>query len=221
MGYRDRKIGHAYVMLNAAMPGLVKIGRTRDQTKTRARQLHSTGMPTAFLVLWQEFVHDSDEVEKAMHTRFKALRFNSRREFFKVEPQEAIRTLMEVARPYHFSLGAKSPRVLILDELKAKIGSDLRSDLVAVNVAQDDFREMFLEVVRVPADRKNKKQLIDYVDLNALGDNFTLRRSLDAVARKFVDLDILTLVRVTDWVKEDVAQRTGEEYERNRKEANP
>ena len=36
-------------------------------------------------------------------------------------------------RSYHFDLSAKSPRVAILEELKAKFGSDLRPDIVAVN----------------------------------------------------------------------------------------
>jgi len=203
-------------MLNPAMPGVVKIGRTRDQTKARARQLYSTGVPREFVVLWQEFVHDSDEVEGELHDRFKALRINPRREFFEIEPQEAIRALIEVASSYRFALSAASPRVPILDELKAKFGSDLRLDLAAVNVAQDEFREMFLEVVRVPADRKDKKQLVDYVDLNVLGDSFTFYQSLDAVAKKFLGLDILSIAMVTDLLKDEVGRRVWEEHEREK-----
>ena len=218
MGYRDRKIGHVYVMLNPAMPGVVKIGRTRGQTKARARQLHSTGVPKEFVVLWQELVHDSDEVEKEIHERFKTSRVNSRREFFEVEPQEAIQTLMEVARFYHFDLSAKSPRVPIFEELKAKFGSDLRPDIMAVNVAEADLGAMFLEVVRVPADLKTKKQYIDYVDLDVLGDRFTFYQSLESVAKKVVDLDASSIAMVTDLLKEEVARRLWEEHQRQQAE---
>lgn len=206
-------------MLNPAMPGVVKVGRTRDQTKARARQLYSTGVPKEFVVLWQELVHDSDEVEEQLHERFKASRVNPRREFFEIEPQEAIRALMEVARSYGFTLSTQSPRVPVLDELKAKFGSDLRPDLVAVNVAQDEFREMFLEVVRLPADRKTKKELVDYVDLSVTFDEFTLRQSLEAVAKKFLGLDILSIVMVTDLLKDEAAQRVCEEHEREKEAA--
>ena len=76
MGYRDHEVGHVYIMLNPAIPGLVKIGRTRFQTKARARQLYSTGVPKEFIVLWQENVHDSDSVERELHRRFKDSRVN-------------------------------------------------------------------------------------------------------------------------------------------------
>ena len=170
-------------------------------------------------MLWQELVHDSDEVEEELHERFQAARVNPRREFFEIEPPEVIRALMEVARSHRFTLSADSPRVAILDELKAKFGSDLQPGLVAVNVAQDEFREMFLEVVRVPADRKDKKQLVDYVDLNVLGDSFTFYQPLDAVARKFVALDILSIAMVTDLLKDEVGRRVWEEHEREKEGA--
>jgi len=219
VSYRDRKVGHVYVMLNPAMPGIVKIGRTRDQTKGRARQLYSTGVPKEFVVLWQELVHDSDEVEKAIHERLKASRINSRREFFEVEPQEAIQTLMEVARSYHFDVSAKSPRIAILEELKAKFGSDLRPDIVAVNVAEDEFEAMFLEVVRVPVEPKTKRQYVDYVDLVVLGDGFTFYQSLEAVAKKVVGLDALSVAMVTDLFTDEAGRRVWEEHQREKDEA--
>jgi len=219
VSYRDRKVGHVYVMLNPAMPGLVKIGRTRDQTKARDRQLYSTGVPKEFAVLWQELVHDSDEVEKKIHERFKASRPNSRREFFEVEPQEAIQMLMEVARSYHFDLSAKSPRVAILEKLKEKFGSDLRPDIAAVNVAEDEFEAMFLEVVRVPAEPKTKKQNVDYVNLDVLGDGFTFYQSLEAVAKKVIGLDALSIAMVTDLFTDEAGRRVWEEHQREKDEA--
>jgi T5orf172 domain-containing protein len=216
VSYRDRKVGHVYILINPAMPGLVKIGRTRDQTKARARQLYSTGVPTEFVVLWQELVHDSEEVEKEIHERFEASRVNLKREFFEVEPQEAIRTLIEVARAYRFDLSAESSRVPVLEQLRAKFGSDLRPDIVAVNVAEDEVGTMFLEVIRVPVDRKTKKQYVDYVDLNVLGEGFTFYQSLDAVAKKVIGLDPVSIAAVTDLLKDEVARRLWEKHLRER-----
>lgn len=218
MGYRDQNVGHVYVMLNPAMPGIVKIGRTREQAKARARQLYSTGVPKEFVVLWQELVHDSDEVEKEIHARFKSSRLNPRREFFKVEPQEAIRTLMEVARHYHFDLSAKSARIPILHELQGKFGSDLRPDISAVNVAQAEFGGMFVEVIRHPADSKNKKGVVDYVDLDVLGDSFAFRQSLGQVAKKVVGLDLLSIAMVTDLLTDEAARQVVQEHEREKEE---
>ena len=211
LGYRDENIGHVYVMLNPSIPGVVKIGRTRDQTRARARQLYSTGVPKEFIVLWQEFVHDSDKVEQEIHERFKDLRVNPRREFFEVEPQQAIRTLMEVARPYFFDLSEKSRRIAITDELRARFGLDLRPDMVAVNVAEAELGGMFLEVVQIPSDRRNKKQLVDYVDLEVLGEGFAFRQSLDEVAKKVVGLDPLSIAMVTDLFTDEAGLRVWEE----------
>lgn len=216
LGYRDQKIGHVYVMLNPAMPGIVKIGRTRFQTNARARQLHSTGVPKAFIVLWQEFVHDSNIVEREMHKRFGHARVNRRREFFEVEPQQAIRALIEVARPYFFDVSEKSPRIDITHEFKANFGANLRPDIVAVKVVDAELGAMFLEVTRIPSDRKSKKQLVDYVDLDVLGDAFTFRRSLDDVAKKVIGLDALSIVMVTDLFTEDAGKRIWEEHQRSR-----
>ena len=201
-------------MLNPAQPGVVKIGRTRDQTRERARQLYSTGVPREFIVLWQEFVHDSDKVEQEIHERFKDLRVNPKREFFAVEPQQAIRTLMEVARRYFFDLSEKSRRIAITDELRARFGLDLRPDIVAVNVAEAELGGMFLEVVRIPSDRKKKKQLVDYVDLDGLGDMFTFRQTLGEVAKKVVGLDPLSIAMGSDLLTDDAGRRLWDESQR-------
>ena len=116
---------------------------------------------------------------------------------------------MEVARSYHFDLSAKSPRVAILKELKVSFGAYLlsRPDIAAVNVAEDEFEAMFLEVVPVPAEPKTKKQYVDYVDLDVLGDGFTFYQFLEAVAKKVVGLDALSIAMVTDLFTDEAGRR--------------
>ncbi|MDF2116392.1 GIY-YIG nuclease family protein [Roseiarcaceae bacterium H3SJ34-1] len=83
-----------YVLTNVAMPGLIKIGRTAaDDVATRLGQLYSTGVPFPFDLQFACSVPNSSEVEKALHIAFSPYRINARREFFKIEAEQAIAIL--------------------------------------------------------------------------------------------------------------------------------
>ncbi len=83
-----------YVLTNPAMPGLVKIGRT-DNTDSNIRiaQLYTTGVPVPFTLEYACKVINPDEVEKALHIAFAPHRTNPKREFFNIEPEQAIAIL--------------------------------------------------------------------------------------------------------------------------------
>ena len=88
----DLKI--VYVLTNPAMPGLVKIGyTTQDDANTRIGQLYTTGVPVPFELEFACKVKNPDEVEKALHIAFAPHRINPKREFFKIEPSQAIAIL--------------------------------------------------------------------------------------------------------------------------------
>jgi hypothetical protein len=210
LGYKDRAVGHVYVLLNPAMPGIVKIGRTRRAVHARARELYTTGVPKEFIVLWHEFVYDSDEVEKKLHSQFSENRVDRRREFFKVEPRDAIRELMEVARSVRFGLEDKTPRISILTKLKDKFGAYLKKDICDVNIAQSDFG-IFLEVRRRPY-KDPKIETVEYVDLEVLGNFLSERFDLSENAEKFLTLDEFSLVNVTDLFEEAVAQEIWDKH---------
>ncbi len=83
-----------YVLVNPAMPGLVKIGRTsQEEVGTRLAQLYTTGVPVPFELKYACRVPNSDEVESALHIAFGPQRINPRREFFRIEPEQAIAIL--------------------------------------------------------------------------------------------------------------------------------
>jgi T5orf172 domain len=83
-----------YVLTNPAMPGFVKIGRTsQEDTATRLAQLYTTGVPFPFNLEFACRVQNPEEVEAALHIAFAPHRVNPRREFFKIEPQQAIAIL--------------------------------------------------------------------------------------------------------------------------------
>ncbi len=73
------------------MPGLVKIGMTAlDDPDQRANQLYTTGVPLPFEVHYSAKVANADDIEAALHNAFRDKRLNPRREFFEIEPDQAI-----------------------------------------------------------------------------------------------------------------------------------
>ena len=88
--------GIVYVLTNPAMPGLVKIGKTsRNSVAARLSELYSTGVPVPFECAFAGRVENVDTVEKAFHMAFGPYRINPGREFFLIEPEQAI-TLLQL-----------------------------------------------------------------------------------------------------------------------------
>jgi len=80
-----------YVLTNPAMPGLVKIGYTAQaDAQTRIAQLYSTGVPVPFEVVFAATVDNAERVEEALHTAFAPNRINPKREFFRIDPEQAV-----------------------------------------------------------------------------------------------------------------------------------
>ena len=82
--------GIVYLLTNPAMPKMVKIGRTGNDIDARLSQLYSTGVPLPFECAYAAKVADMDKVEKAFHNAFGPYRVNPKREFFSIEPEQAI-----------------------------------------------------------------------------------------------------------------------------------
>lgn len=88
-----------YILVNQAMPGLVKIGRTGAATvEERMRQLYTTGVALPFECFYAAEVPDAARVEQAIHTAFGDQRLSPNREFFRLSPDKpkAIFQLLEI-----------------------------------------------------------------------------------------------------------------------------
>ena len=77
-----------YVLINEAMPGLVKIGRTDQSLQDRLRQFDSTGVPLPFESFSAYEVQDAQVAENALHVAFGDHRVRERREFFRISPDK-------------------------------------------------------------------------------------------------------------------------------------
>ena len=78
-----------YVLSNEAMPNLVKIGIASDLNE-RMKQLYSTGVLLPFTCEYAGVVENASQVEKALHYAFSHNRPHDRRDFFEIEPSQAI-----------------------------------------------------------------------------------------------------------------------------------
>ena len=89
--------GSVYVLTNPAMPNMVKIGKTTRDIELRLADLYSTGVPLPFECAYAAKVKDVDKTEKAFHTAFEPSRVNPKREFFNINPEQAIAVLSLMA----------------------------------------------------------------------------------------------------------------------------
>lgn len=82
-----------YILINEAMPGYVKIGKTNN-IEQRVRDLSaSTSVPLPFTVFYACTVKNANFVEHQLHDAFDNNRVNPRREFFQIAPQRVIAAL--------------------------------------------------------------------------------------------------------------------------------
>ena len=81
-----------YILINEAMPGYVKIGKTNN-LEQRIRSLDTTGVPLPFECFYACKVKDAAFVERQLLDTFLDHRVRSSREFFEIAPERAVAAL--------------------------------------------------------------------------------------------------------------------------------
>ncbi len=116
--------GHIYILLNAAMPKLLKIGKTTKSPEARAAELSSaTGLPTAFVVAFDVFVADCDEGEVRAHAQLQTYRVAGGREFFAAPLKSAIAVLSKIAEEIPY-VEKVEPQISKAEEQRLKVQED-------------------------------------------------------------------------------------------------
>src|SRR5471030_1096369 len=82
--------GYIYFASNSSMPGLLKIGVTTTSPTERLPELHTTGVPTPFVLEACVRVVDASKAEQRIHAVLVKCRQSSNREFFNVSLSEAL-----------------------------------------------------------------------------------------------------------------------------------
>jgi hypothetical protein len=90
-----------YVLSNPSMPGLLKIGYTKNSPEERAIQISkSTGVASPFKVEYSFKCHEGQFLEEEVHRYLDSYRVANNREFFKIELYEAVEAITKMGRKY-------------------------------------------------------------------------------------------------------------------------
>jgi hypothetical protein len=90
-----------YVLSNPSMPGLLKIGYTKNSPEERAQQIsNATGVATPFKVEYVFKCHEGQFLEEEVHNYLDSHRVANNREFFKLKLHEAVEAITKLGKKY-------------------------------------------------------------------------------------------------------------------------
>lgn len=201
--------GFVYVMINPAIPNLVKIGRTTRAASARAKQLRGTAIPEDFIVVYDELVTDCESVEERIHQRFDDRRYRANREFFQISIREAVRGLIDESSGFIVPPIGTNSGVELLADLKRKYPAYLKPDFHSIKIVHRDSI-VYLESVRLRHPNL-RDEVVERTDLGFITDGdadmFTSGRSPEDNARLFVHLlDEYSMIMCTDLFTQDACE---------------
>ncbi|MEJ2625916.1 MAG: GIY-YIG nuclease family protein [Pseudolabrys sp.] len=136
--------GIVYVLINGAMPGLIKIGLTTGSIEDRIRGLDNTSGPLPFECFYAAEVADPIKVERAIHEAFGDHRIRKSREFFRISPDKpkAVIELLAVRNwtPGQEVIAEKEDQLALNEERKRR--SNFRFSLVGLKPG-DELQSVF------------------------------------------------------------------------------
>lgn len=118
--------GYIYVLQNKAFgANVIKIGLTKRNPDTRARELYSgaTGVPLPFDVAFAYSVVDCAVAEKSIHYNLRAFRLNNRREFFRMSVSVGASVAYRICREVNKERGAAEPERIFFPSMAKVIRS--------------------------------------------------------------------------------------------------
>ena len=86
-------MGYVYILVNASMPGLVKIGKTERTVDQRTSELFTTGVPEPFEIAFMLSSEAYERLESEIHKGLAEYRVSLQREFFRFPVDGAIEVL--------------------------------------------------------------------------------------------------------------------------------
>lgn len=204
--------GYVYILINESMPNVIKIGKTRRDSRSRARELYTTGVPTPYQVAFEIFCENYDVAEESMHKELSDFRVNRNREFFRYPLDKAITLLQQLANIPLEDDDAYAA-IDITDELKSKYAKWIKGDIVSVRIVQPKNR-VWLEITcENEAAGYLVNQVITRSDLGFISDGkresnlyFSPTSSPSVNAEKFInDFDPFSIINTTDLFHDDGA----------------
>jgi hypothetical protein len=216
------KNGYVYILTNASMPDLIKIGKTARDSRERAKELSKTSVPTPFKVAFEIFSFDYEQLEKNIHNELADFRINPNREFFRYPLSKAISTLQKLN--INQDQDDEFEAVDITDLLVKRYPDHLKEEIVSVRIVQPKER-VWLEITTESTSRDGfmVDQTIKREDLAFICDGghddlfFKREDHVQTNARKFVEeFDPYSIVMTTDLFKEEYCHKIDEEFRAGR-----
>lgn len=210
--------GYVYILTNVSLPGMIKVGRTLRDSRSRARELFTSGLPTPFQVAFEIFSDEYEKLEADFHQELHDFRVSNNREFFKYPLDKAITLLQKLNSP-----PASKESIFqaedIFESLKQKYAPYLKPDIVAIRIVQPQGR-VWLEITQEEEIAGYlRDQKITRTDLGFISDggyDSHLFRPEDDVtenARKFVDdFDIYSIMMTTDLFHESACKEINDKF---------
>ncbi len=97
----DTSKQYVYVLTNPTIPGMVKIGYTKNAPSHRVKQINaSTGVAQDFQVAWAFGCYNGIELEQEVHRYCESFRVNNKREFFRMTVDEAKAVIERLGERY-------------------------------------------------------------------------------------------------------------------------
>jgi len=127
-----------YILINEAMPGYVKIGKTTASVEQRVLELSRlSAVPLPFECYYAAKVKDANKVELALHDAFGDRRVNPRREFFNIAPERVVAIL----------------KLLALEDVtpSRNVGVESREDAIALEKAKKRKSAFNFKILDIPA----------------------------------------------------------------------
>ena len=125
-----------YILTNEAMPGYIKIGKTKSNLIGRIKSLDTTGLPLPFECFFAAIVADCDSAEKLLHDSFADNRVRKNREFFEISPERV----------------ASALKLAVIEEVTPRDDIvETKDDEVALNKARARRSRFNFNLVNIPS----------------------------------------------------------------------
>ncbi len=93
---------YVYILTNESMPGLCKIGFTKNMPDKRAKQINaSTGVALDFMVEYAYPCYNGHDLEQEVHGYLDSYRVNKHREFFRISVEDAKSVIERLGQRYN------------------------------------------------------------------------------------------------------------------------
>jgi hypothetical protein len=224
--------GYVYILINPSLPGLIKIGKTTRDSRERARELYSSGVPTPFQLAFEIFSEEHDKLEKDVHSQLLDFRVSRNREFFQYPLDKAIKLFLELNPPPSSQDSIYSAED-ITERLRNRFPTYLKDDIVSVRIVQPVGR-VWLEITQEDQEQGYlRDQKITRTDLGFISDGdgsdndsfdhdenlyFNPTDTVSKNADKFInEYDPYSIIMTTDLFHEDACKEVNEKHNPHRR----